>query len=791
MKCPRCHSENPETSRFCGNCAASLSQEGRDLAAFTKTLAAPVQALKKGALFASKYRISGEIGRGGMGVVFKAEDTKLKRPVALKLLPFELSHSPEAKERFIREAQAAAALDHPNICTVYEVEEQDGQAYIAMAFIDGTSLKARIAQGQLKIGEALEIAVQVAEGLAEAYRKGVVHRDIKPANVMLTPKGQAKIMDFGLARVESAGDLTRTDVVMGTVAYMSPEQALGKKVDHRTDIWSFGCLLYEMLAGNSPFQGGHEQAVFQAIVHGDPQPIAALRRDIPTGVAKILERCLKKNPPDRYPDAGALISDLKSVDLDDIAAAPATVAREQPASIAVLPFTDMSSDKDQEYFGEGIAEELINALAHIQGLRVVARTSAFALKGMNLDIREIGRKLDVKAVLEGSIRKAGNRLRVTAQLINVEDGFHLWSERYDRELADIFAIQDEISTAIVDCLKVTLRVGEKTALRKRSTDDPEAYSLYLKGLYFLARPNPESYGKALSFYRAAIDKDPTFALAHAGMAGGFAGLGILNLASPAEMWPKAKAALQNALSLDDNLGTAHSVAAALAFWYEWDWDAAGRSFDRVLSLNPGDAFSHGMRGWFLLNRRRFDEAIREIKKALELDPLMPIYYAWSVGLHWSVGRLDEALREFAKALEIDPNLGLAYFHAGVAYTRKGLLSEALETFEKGRKLVVFPGWIEANLGLVYLRKGDREKAELVLEEMIENRKKIKNLSATCIAWLAAALGKLDLAFEFMDKAYDERDTLMPFVHIYTEIFSPTILADPRFKDVLAKMKLDV
>jgi serine/threonine protein kinase/Tfp pilus assembly protein PilF len=790
MKCPSCHSENPETSRYCGNCSVSLSPEPKDRISVIKTIEAPLHSLPKGSLFANKYRISGEIGRGGMGIVFKAEDTKLKRPVALKLLPFELLYSPEAKERFIREAQAAAALDHPNICTVYEVEEQDGQAYIAMAYIDGKSLKARIAQGPLKVDEALEIAVQVAEGLEEAHRKGIVHRDIKPANIMLTAKSQAKILDFGLARLESAGDLTRTAVVMGTVAYMSPEQAQGHKVDHRTDIWSFGCTLYEMLAGRSPFQGGHEQAVFQAIIHGDPQPITALRGDIPAGLEQILDRCLKKNPLDRYPDAGSLIEDLKTVDLRDILTSPSLSPYKNAPSIAVLPFTDMSAEKDQDYFGEGIAEELINALAHIQELRVVARTSAFAIKGMNLDIREIGRMLNVKAVLEGSIRKAGNRLRITAQLINVEDGFHLWSERFDREMVDIFAIQDEISLAIVEHLKVSLRLGEKTALKKRSTDDPEAYNLYLKGLYFYARPSPDSLSKALNSFQAAIDKDPNFALAYAGMAGVFAGLGNLNLAPPAEMWPKAKAALQKALSLDNNLAEAHAGAAALAFFYEWDWDAAGRSFDRVLSLNPGDAMSHGQRGWFCLNRRRFDEAIREIKQALELDPLMPLYYVWSVGLHVAVGRPDEALQVFAKAMEIDPNSGLAYFHAGTAYARKGLLDEALDTFEKGKRLVVFPGWAEANLGLIYLKKGNREKAARILDEMIEGRNKI-NVSATNIAWLAGALGKLDLAFEFLDKAYEERDTLMAFIHIYTEWLCPAISADPRFKDVLIKMKLDV
>jgi serine/threonine-protein kinase len=791
MKCSRCHFENPDTSRFCGNCAAPLNPEGQEFVAFTKTLMPPDRGLRKGAIFAAKYRISGEIGRGGMGVVFKAEDINLKRPLALKLLPDALSHSPEARERFIREAQAAAALDHPNICTVYEVGEQEGLAYIAMAFIDGQSLKERIAQGPLEIEEALEIAVQVAEGLEEAHRKGVVHRDIKPANIMLTPNGQAKIMDFGLARLESADDLTRTDVVMGTVAYMSPEQALGKKVDFRTDLWSFGCLLYEMLAGHGPFRGGNEQAVFQAIVRGDVQPIAALRHDIPVGLNKIVERCLQKNPLNRYHDSRDLAKDLKAVDLDDISPAPKVAPQKHAPSIAVLPFANMSPEKDQDYFGEGIAEELINALAHIQDLRVVARTSAFALKGTNLDVRDIGRKLDVKAVLEGSVRKAGSRLRVTAQLINVEDGFHLWSERYDREMDDIFAIQDGITSAIVESLKVTLKVGEKTALRKRSTEDPEAYNLYLKGLYFFARPNLESYDRALDFFRAAIDKDPNFAQAYAGMAGVFGGLGIMNLAPPAEMWPKAKAALSKALSLDENLAEAHAIAAALAFWFEWDWEAAGRSFDRVLALNPGDAMSHGARGWFYLNRRRPDEAIREIKRALELDPLMPLYYAWSVGLHWSVGRPDEALQEFAKALEIDPNNGLAYFHAGVAYTLKGLLNEALETFEKGKKLTVFPGWAEAGIGTVHLKHGNQRKVTEVFEEMIEDKKTVKNLSSVCIAWMAGALGKLDLAFEFLDKAYEERDSLMNFVHVYTDIFSPTITADPRFRDVLAKMKLDL
>jgi adenylate cyclase len=469
-------------------------------------------------------------------------------------------------------------------------------------------------------------------------------------------------------------------------------------------------------------------------------------------------------------------------------ASPAEKHPVREKSIAVLPFADMSPGKDQEYFAEGIAEELLNALAHIHDLRVVARTSAFALKGMNLDIREIGRKLNVKTVLEGSVRKAGNRLRITAQLINVEDGYHLWSERYDRDMADIFAIQDEITAAIVDSLKVTLKVGEKTALRKRSTDDPEAYNLYLKGLYFFARPSPESLERALNCYRAAIDKDPNFAQAYAGMGQVFAGMGVYHFAPPAEMLPKAKAALQKALSLDENLAEAHAAAGMLAHWLEWDWEAAARSYDRALALNPGDAMAHANRGWFMVTMKRPDEAVREIKKAQELDPLMPLYYAWSVSIHNTSGRSDEALQEFTRAMEIDPNNGLAYFHAHISYIAKGLFDEALDALEKSKKFGFF-GWGH-NAAFIYLVKGDHENAERLFEEMIETKKTIEQTSSMLIALLAWSLGKPEMAFDFLDRAYEERDILMTTIHIYVKFWTPSLTADPRFKALLAKMKLD-
>ncbi len=467
---------------------------------------------------------------------------------------------------------------------------------------------------------------------------------------------------------------------------------------------------------------------------------------------------------------------------------PAEKPPAKEKSIAVLPFANMSADPEQEYFAEGIAEELLNALAHIHDLRVVARTSAFALKGMNLDIREIGRKLNVKTVLEGSVRKAGNRLRVTAQLINVEDGFHLWSDRYDRDMADIFAIQDEITEAIVDSLKMTLKVGEKTALRKRSTADPEAYNLYLKGLYFFARPSPEAFEKAMNCFQAAIDKDPNFAQAYSGMGQILAFMGIYHFAPPAEILPKAKAAIEKALSLDENLAEAHAVAASLAYWIEWDWETADRHFVRALSLNPGDALAHAHRGWLLATMNRHDEAIREVKAAQEIDPLMSVYYAWSAGIHGCAGKFDEALQECAKALEIDPNNGLAYYHAYSYYMVKGLLDKALEAFEKSKESGFFG--FGSNAASIYLLKGDRENAERLFEEMIETKKTTPQVSSMLISGLAWNLGKRDLAFEFLDQAYEERDIQLPLIGNLARYFCPGMPADPRFKALLARMKLD-
>jgi serine/threonine protein kinase/tetratricopeptide (TPR) repeat protein len=741
-------------------------------------------------LFAGRYRLEAQIGRGGMGVVYRAEDSRLRRLVALKFLSEDLSADPAARGRFLREAQAAAALDSPHVCTVYEAGEHEGRAYIAMALVEGESLKERIARGPLALDEVVALSRQIAEGLAEAHSRRIVHRDIKPANIMLAGGRHAKVTDFGLARVDGSGEVTRTGGVVGTLAYMSPEQAQGLPTDQRTDIWSLGCVIYEMLSGRAPFSPSPAQADLYALVHSDPQPLTVIRPDTPPRLAAIVDRCLQKDPRRRYPDAASLLDDLRAVggEATRSAAPDRDPQQAETPSIAILPFVDMSPEKNQEFFCEGIAEELIHALARIRGLRVVARTSAFALSDKGLDVREIGRILNVGAVLEGSVRAAGNRLRITAQLINVADGFHLWSERFDRDAGDIFAIQDELSLSIVEHLKVTLHVGERDALRQRSTGDHEAYNLYLKGLYFLARPRPDLLQIALRCFQDALARDPGFAKAHAGIATVYAMLGNFNFAPPTEAWPKARAAVEKALALDDRLPEAHGIAASVAFWYEWDWIAAEASYNRILALNPGDAFTHGDHAWFLLNRRRYEEALHEIRRAIDLDPLMPLFYGWSVGLHCAAGRYEDALRDFERAKEMDPTLGLPYFHAGVTYFLMGMAEKAIETLQRGMEIAPHPGWAEGMISMIRIRQGSRDDARHILERMIAQRSRV-NVSCMALAWSTAASGDLDGAFGWVERAVEQRDTLVGFVHIYTPLLAPEFASDPRYGALLEQLKL--
>lgn len=735
----------------------------------------------------SHYTILEKIGQGGMGVVYKAEDTKLKRIVALKFLPPELTRDPEAKNRFIREAQAAAALDHPYICTVHEIDEADDRIFIAMAFVPGQSLKERITHGPLAVDEAVSITVQAAAGLQAAHGKGIVHRDVKPANIMLTEGGRTKIMDFGLAKLSWGADLTRTATVMGTAAYMSPEQVRGEQADLRTDIWSLGCTLYEMLTGKMPFEVPETQAVFYAILNTEPPSIRSRRGDIPEEMDRIVSKAIHKDPAGRYDDLGQMIRELDSLIPIRSTPAPSTHPGEKVPSIAVLPFVNMSADPENEYFSDGLTEELINALTKIQGLRVVARTSSFAFKGEKIDIRDAGRRLNVDTLLEGSVRKAGDRIRITAQLINVADGYHLWSERFDRNLEDVFAIQDEITGEIIERLRATFEIA-LPAREKLKAGSVEAYDFYLKGRYCLNQLPPDWVEKTLSFYDRAIASDPGFAPAYAGKAEALimiaSGFDIL---PSREAMPEAKRAALKALEIDPSLSEAYVSLAAVATFYEWDRHNAEKYFEKALELNPNSVGAHLWKEMYLsVLERRYSEALVELEKAQELDPLNLLVKVRIGYVHYYLRDFDGAIEVFDQMLALEPNFVIAYHGLMDAYGQKGMFEEAIAA---GEKVVDAGVRFVANLGVLgyyYGLAGEKEKAHALLDELRERSRK-GYVSTFWVGTIYLGLGDVDRAFEWFQKAYEERDGNLAYITI--PIPFKAIVSDPRYASLLKQMGL--
>ncbi len=736
----------------------------------------------------SHYEILEKLGEGGMGVVYKAVDTKLKRTVALKFLSPQAVGTEEDKTRFVHEAQAAAALNHPNICMVYEIDDYENRSFIAMECIEGESLKAKIKSGPLPLAEAVEIAVAIAEGLQEAHSKGIIHRDIKSANIMLTPTGRVKVMDFGLAKLSDKTQLTRAGTTLGTVAYMSPEQGRGDPVDLRTDIWSLGVVLYEMITGELPFKADYEQATIYLIINEEPPSMKSHRSDVPKGLERIIEKALAKRASERFQSAKDLKKDLESIitpGRPGITGRKATTPESKP-SIAVLPFRDMSSQRDQEYFCEGIAEELINALVKLRGLRVAARTSAFQFKDRESNIKKVGEELDVKTVLEGSIRKAGNRLRITAQLINVEDGFHIWSEKYDRELDDIFAIQDEISLAIVDKLKVRLLGEERSALIKRHTDDHEAHNLYLQGLYFWNRRLEGGMKKAMEHFQRAIEIDPGYALAYAGVADTYNVTGMFGYLPPKETFPKAKEAARKALEIDPTLGEAHASLGFANTFFDWDWPAAEEEFKRAIELNPSYATAHEWYALYLMAIGRFDESIVEAERALELDPLSLIIRS-IVGITYHFARrYDEAIAHHRKTLEMDPYFLPASAYISVSLAECGMYDDAIEVMNRVESLAAGSTYTLGFFGMAYGMAGRKEKALEILDRFDELAQE-RYVSSSHYANVFFGIGEMDKWFEYFEKAYVERSPLLAFIKA-TPWIGP-LSSNPRFKSLLKKIGL--
>ncbi|MCU0251291.1 MAG: protein kinase [Vicinamibacterales bacterium] len=747
----------------------------------------------------SHYRILKLLGRGGMGTVYQAEDTRLGRQVALKFLPADLASDRHALDRFQREARAASALNHPHICTIHDIDEAAGEPFIAMELLEGQTLKEHIQGRPLPAPEVVELALQLADALEAAHAKGIIHRDIKPANVFVTARGSAKLLDFGLAKVAAdaraaaeaptvpAEWMTGAGVALGTVGYMSPEQVRGEGLDGRTDLFSFGVVLYEMVTGRAPFQGATAGAVLGAILHMAPAAPLRLNPELPAALERIVNRLLEKDRALRYQSAADLVVDLQRLKRERESGREAAPGLAEPArtpSLAVLPFANLSADKENEYFGDGLAEDIIDALAHVPGLRVMARTSAFAFRGRDVDVREIGTRLNVEHVLEGSVRRSGNRIRVTAQLVMAGDGYPLWSQRFDREMTDVFAIQDEISQAIVEKLRVRL-VADRP-LVKRHTENVEAYNLYLKARYQLFRFTPEGLAKSKEYYEQAIALDPDYALAWQGLAGFYTMLGTSGVMPPKAAIAQADRAARRALQLDDQLAEAHAMMGALRAG-EFDWTGAELEFNRALEIDPR---SEDVLIWYdfyyLDPMKRLDEAIAAYLKAVEMDPLSAILQS-RLGYNYLLKReWDRAITQCHAALEIDPQswthilLGSCSFHMGKH-------DEAVRAIETLAQLTGRSSFALGNLGWAYAQTGRTGEALQLLEELRE-RAHTQYVPSWSFAVIRLGLGEMDGAFDWFEKAVDEHEPLMLHCHVHPN-YDP-LHTHPRYPALLRKMNLE-
>lgn len=747
----------------------------------------------------SHYRIEGKLGRGGMGIVYKAQDLRLERPVALKFLPVERCDDRVARARFLKEAQSASILDHPNICTIYEVDElDDGRPFIAMACYEGETLRQRIDRGPLPVQLALDVARQAAYGLEEAHRRGIVHRDVKPENLMLTPGGVVKILDFGVAKLAGSEGLTQVGKALGTTAYMAPETLRGRSAEAQSDLWSLGVVLYEMLSGQAPFQGSNPSALILAILQQEPVPLTLAGTEHGDRTWRLIARALEKETSERFPGARAMLEELEALAQGSVSRtieiAPPEVVhgrRHEPehgSSIAVLSFLDLSPDRDQEYFCSGLAEELMYCLSRVPKLRVAARTSTFQFAGKPLDVRQIGRQLEVDAVLEGSVRKAGDRLRVTVQLSKAADGYQLWSERYDREMKDLFALQDEIAEQVVAALEITL--ASSSRMRRAVVESPqdlEAYTLYLRGRFHWNRRTEPEIRRGLACFDRALERDPRYARAWAGVADSYAMLGVYGAAAPEEVMPKALAAAERALALDPEAAEVYASRACVRAVYQWDFLAAVEDFRRSIRLDPRYALAYH---WYAVNcllpNSFFERALTELRRALEIDPLSLALHA-SVGLsYFYARRYERAVEEHRRTLDIDSGFALARLFLGQALEQLGRTTEAVAELEAAHRLS--EGSLEAIAALAQARAsaGDGRAAAALLEELAIVRRQ-RYVSPVLLAQVTLALGAKEASLDLLDEALRLRAADLIWLAV-RPAFDP-LRGEPRFQAILARVGL--